>query len=401
MTKPRSLALALAPGTLLAGVAGGIVFPIFPAVGKEVGLSATFIGVILGANRAMRVVCSPSIGVMADRIGAKKTLVYGLAVQIVVIGLYLAGMLGHQEGPAFLVGRLLHGVGSACVFIAASALSIEAGVGANGGATAAAVRATIVLGTPVGFVIGGLASEAIGNVKTFVLADIAVVLALILAITRVPDLHASFGKRATLRDAIAEMRDRRLLGLCGINFALNFAAGGMVLSTLEFLVDGRQFSIGGLDERGTSGILMAILSVTDAMFTTTAGRLGDRHHAHGKVAAWSLVIGAGGLGLIAIAHQVWVVGLGIALVGVSAAGLGPSTLVLVGEIVPANRRGTAAGLLQLCGDTGGMLGPLVGTAFFSKSSFGQYLLTAGLLLLFVPVARWLDHRPVSHASTSA
>lgn len=401
MVKQRSLALVLAPGTLLAGVAGGIVFPIFPAVGKEVGLSATFIGVILGANRAMRVVCSPAIGVMADRIGAKKTLVYGLAVQILVIALYLAGMLGHQEGAAFLAGRLLHGVGSACVFIAASALSIEAGVGVNGGATAAAVRAAMVLGTPIGFVIGGLASEAIGNVKTFVLADIAVVVALIVSVVRIPDLHASFGKRPTLIAALKEMRDRRLLGLGGINFALNFAAGGMVLSTLEFLVDGRQLSIGGLDERGTSGLLMAVLSVTDAMFTTTAGRIGDRHHAHGRVAAWSLVIGAAGLGLIAVAYNVALVGLGIALVGLSAAGLGPSTLVLVGEIVPANRRGTAAGLLQLCGDTGGMLGPLVGTACFSKSSFGQYALTAALLLLFVPVARWLDHRPASQASMSA
>ena len=45
--KSRSLALALAPGTLLAGVAGGIVFPIFPIVGLRVGLSLPFIGVIL------------------------------------------------------------------------------------------------------------------------------------------------------------------------------------------------------------------------------------------------------------------------------------------------------------------------------------------------------------------
>ena len=60
---PRSLAIALIPGTLLAGMAGGIAFPILPIVGVRLGLSLTFIGVILAANRAMRVIFSPMVGV--------------------------------------------------------------------------------------------------------------------------------------------------------------------------------------------------------------------------------------------------------------------------------------------------------------------------------------------------
>ncbi len=44
------------------GIAGGMVFPIIPIVGKEVGLSVPFIGVILAANRAVRVVASPLVG---------------------------------------------------------------------------------------------------------------------------------------------------------------------------------------------------------------------------------------------------------------------------------------------------------------------------------------------------
>ena len=87
-----SLAVALAPGTLLAGVAGGIAFPILPIVGLRLGLSLPFIGVILAANRAMRVVSSPVVGVMADRFGGRRTLLVGLAVQIVVLGLFALGI---------------------------------------------------------------------------------------------------------------------------------------------------------------------------------------------------------------------------------------------------------------------------------------------------------------------
>ena len=374
---------------MLAGIAGGIVFPIFPIVGKQVGLSAAFVGVILAANRAMRVVCSPAIGVMTDRIGAKRTLLIGLALQIGVIALYLVGFATHHEGAAFLAGRLLHGPGSACVFIAASALALQAGDGVNGGATAATVRAAIVLGVPIGFVIGGLTAEAVGNVGTFMIAGAAVSVALVVASITVPDLRASFTQRPRLIHALREMRDKRLLGVGGLNFALNFAASGMVLSTLAFIVDSRHLVVFGRDARGTSGLLMAILSITDAAFTTYAGRLGDRYRVHGKIAAASLAIVAVGLTLIALTSGELGVAGGIALIGLGAAGLGPSVLVMVGAIVPPERRGTGAGILQLCGDTGGMLGPLVGTALFANASTVPYLLTAGLVSCFVPVAMWL------------
>jgi len=59
--------------------------------------------------------------------------------------------------------------------------------------------------------------------------------------------------------------------------------------------------------------------------------------------------------------------------------------------VPLDRRGTGVGIMQLCGDTGGMLGPLVGTALFAGSSSLPYLATAGLVCCFIPVALWLAH----------
>src|SRR5271156_291276 len=103
----RSLALALASGTLLAGVAGGVAFPILPIVGLRLGLSLPFIGAILAANRAMRVVSGPFVGVFADRFGGRRTLLVGLAVQIVVLALYSLGIVTHHAGPFFLAGRLL------------------------------------------------------------------------------------------------------------------------------------------------------------------------------------------------------------------------------------------------------------------------------------------------------
>ncbi len=150
---PMSLALALTPGTLLAGIAGGIAFPILPIVGKRLGLSLWFIGIILAANRAMRVLCSPYVGSLTDRFGGRRVLLSGLMIQIVVMGLYYIGILTQRPRRFFLAGRLLHGPGSACVFVSAQALALYAGGKTQAGSAAGTVRASIVLGVPIG--LGG------------------------------------------------------------------------------------------------------------------------------------------------------------------------------------------------------------------------------------------------------
>jgi MFS family permease len=386
---PRSLALALTPGTLLAGVAGGIAFPILPIVGLRLGLSLPFIGVILAANRAMRVLSSPLIGVVADRFGGRRTLLVGLALQIVVMGLYSLGILTRQAGPFFLAGRLLHGPGSACVFVSAQALALHAGGASHGGRAAGTVRAAIVLGVPVGLLVGGLLSDAVGDAATFAIASGAVVVALIGAWASVPDLRSPVGRRPPLGETLRAMRDRRLLAVGVLNFALNLAVGGMVLTTLALLVHDRHVSLFGRNEQGTAGLLMGWMVILDAASTPLAGRIGDRWHAHARVATAAIALLVPGLVLVGLSSGVGGIAAGLAILGVGAAGLGPSLLVVMGSIVPRERRGTGAGLLQLCGDVGGMLGPLVGTALFARNTAVPYLGTAALLACFVPVGAWL------------
>jgi MFS family permease len=384
-----SLALALAPGTLLAGIAGGIAFPILPIAGLRFGLSLPFIGLILAANRAMRVVSSPFVGVFADRFGGRRTLLLGLTVQIVVLALYALGIATHRVGPFFLVGRLLHGPGSACVFIAAQALALHAGGAAHRGRAAGTVRAAMVLGVPVGLAAGGLLSDAVGDAWTFGIAAAAVVMALIAAHARVPDLRAPIGRRPPLLETLRAMRDRRLLVLGVLNLMLNFAVGGMILTTLALLVHDRHISALSRNEQGTAGLLMGWMIAIDAASTPIAGRIGDRWGAHARVAAAAMVFLAGGLAVVGLSFRIPGLLAGLFLIGVGGAGLGPSLLVVMGGIVPNERRGTGVGLLQFCGDVGGMLGPLVGTALLAGDTALPYLGTSALVLGLTPLAMWL------------
>ncbi|TNF38417.1 MAG: MFS transporter [Deltaproteobacteria bacterium] len=385
---PKSLALALAPGTLLAGIAGGIAFPILPILGREVGLSLPFIGVILAANRAMRVVSAPYVGVLADRIGFRRTLLVGLALQVVVMGIFLLAVVTHAEGPLFLLGRLVHGPASACVFISAQALALAGGPG-NTGQTAGAVRATIVLGIPLGLFLGGLLADGVGYAWTFAVAALAGAVALAAALVTVPDVRPVGPSPGSVLEAVRALKDRRLLGVGSLSFALAFSMSGVVLSTLALLVASRDLSVFGRDVQATAGLLMGLMVLVDATLTPFAGRLGDRRGNHAQVAAAGLVLLAVGLVVVSVAPATTLTALGIVIVGVGAAFLGPSVLVLLGAVVPADRRGAGAGILQLCGDVGGMLGPVVGTTLFALGVPVPYLLAAAVVVLFVPVALWL------------
>jgi MFS family permease len=391
---PASLALALAPGTLLAGIAGGIAFPILPIVGLRLGLSLPFIGVILAANRAMRVVSSPVVGVFADRFGGRRTLLVGLGVQVVVLALFALGIVTHSAGPLFLAGRLLHGPGSACVFIAAQALALHAGGPSQGGRAAGTVRAAMVLGVPIGLAAGGLLSEAVGDAATFAIAAGGVVLALVAAFLFVPDWRGPIGRRTPLVETLRAMRDRRLFAVGALNLVLNFSVGGMILTTLALLVHERHLSVLARNEQGTAGLLMGWMIVVDASLTPLAGRIGDRWRAHAHVATGAMVFLVAGLAVVGLSHQATGLAVGLALVGAGGAGLGPSLLVLMGNLVPSDRRGTGVGLMQFCGDVGGTFGPLVGTALLAGATAVPYVGTAVLAACFVPLAAWLGRVPM-------
>jgi MFS family permease len=387
---PLALALAITPGTLLAGMAGGIAFPILPIVGVRVGLSIPFIGVILAANRAVRVVFGPLVGSLADRFGGRRTLLAGLVINIVVMALYAIGIVVRHVGIFFLGGRVLHGFGSASVFIAAQTLALQAGGASQGGKTAGSVRAAMVLGVPVGLVVGGILSDFVGEVATFSIASGAVVVALAGAFFTVPDLRGEtpFKKRPPMLGLIRELRDRRLLAVGALNFALNFAASGLVLTTLALLVHDRSISILGRDEQGTAGLAMGWMTIVDAASTPLAGRLGDRFRAHARVAMGAMMLLVLGLATIGLTTHRGGLLFGLALIGLGASGLGPSLLVIMGAIVPPERQGASVGALGVTGDLGGMLGPIVGTAIFCGGRV--YLVAAVLLAMFVPVAAWLS-----------
>jgi MFS family permease len=390
----RRLALAIAPGVLLAGVASGIAFPILPALGVRAGLPLALIGAILAANRVGRVVAGPIVGAAADRLGGRRLFLAGLVLQIVVMTLFALGVRLDRPGLFFLVGRALHGPGSACVFVVGQALALHAGGREHAGLTGSTVRLALVIGVPVGLVAGGVLSGRFGPEATFEVAALAMVVATLVASFLVPDLRAPVRRGVPIREALRSLSEARLAAVGALNFAASFSAGGLVLTTLVLLVRARGVTVLGLGEQETSSALMGVMVVASAVGTLAMTRIATTPPANARIALAALILLAAGLVVVGLAPGVTGISVGLVILGLGSGALGAALLALVGLLVDATQRGAGVGLQQLCGDIGGSLGPIVGTMLFGVGPAIPYVVCAALAAAFLPVAVWLARRAV-------
>jgi MFS family permease len=385
----RRTALSIAPGVLLAGVGGGMAFPILPLVGLRAGLPLPFIGVILAANRFGRVLANPLVGAAVDRMGPKPVLLAGLLAQTIVLGLYWAGVVTGHPGAFFLVGRLLHGPSSSCVFVAGQTLALDAGGASHKGMTSGIVRSAMQAGMPVGLVLGGLLAGWIGAAGAFSVAMAAPLLALTVAAITVPDLRVVAQRTPGVREVIRSLRSRAVGVVAVINFVSTFCALGVILTTLVLIVHERHVPIGALSDQTSAGAYMGVLVVFMILVTPAAGRLSDRRGWRARVVMAGVLVMAPGALLIGLSASTGALASGLALVGLGMGALTSPLLALLGDLVPAHMRGSAVGCLQLFGDAGGALGPIVGTTLLGRSGALCYVATAVLLVLMLPLGRLL------------
>ena len=367
------------PGVLLSGVAGGIAFPILPDVGLRTGMPVVLIGAILAANRFGRLVSSPVVGAAADRLGGRRLLLVGLGAQVLVALFYLLGVTTSHPAAFFLAGRLLQGPGSSCVFVAAQALALRAGGRTHGGGAAATVRASMAVGLPVGVALGGVLAQRFGEAATFVAAVAALVLATASAFAMVPREPAPARGRTSPREAfVAMMRDPRVARLGLLNFAVTFSALGLVLTTVVFLV--------GAKHKATASALMGLMVLTMGAATFVSSRLVRTADGHARACVAATSALAASLFVIAASHERVGLALGLALLGASAGTLSASVLAVLGDAARREELGAAVGWLQLCGDIGGVLGPIVGSALLVFGPAAAYAACGALVAAFVPVA---------------
>lgn len=387
----------------IGGIGGGLVFPILPILGLQFGLSAALIGFILAANRITRVLVNPFSGALVDRVGGKIPLTIGLVVESGATLCYSAGLFLGNPGAWFLIGRIIWGIGSSLLFVSSMAIALNLSNQGNRGRMTASVRMALSLGIPGGLLVGGVIAGVWSDNAAFITAAALTFLAAGVSIVSVPRDHpvraeSSSGRLPRKRrsgwkidrEVIGLMRDLRVVTVWIYNFLIFLTLQGLLVATLVLFVAYRRLDFLGLGVQPLAGVLMAVMMVWAGFFTVLIGRTLDRIDYRSGMVIPSVICLILGFGLLAFAHSLPAVVLGLIFMGAGMGGTSVPLLALMGDMVRPDLRGRAMGIYQFFGDCGGSLGPVVGVVACTSLGF-SWTYSAGALLLFLslPLALYI------------
>lgn len=392
--RASALSWRIAAIGFLGGIGGGVVFPVLPVLGERMGLSAFMIGVILAANRVVRIGVNPVTGALTDRYGGREVIAVGLFIEGVGTLGYIAALHFALPEAWFLAGRVVWGVGSSLLFVGAVATVLGFSTTGDRGRLVARTRSAISLGAPAGLVFGGLVTDFFSADAAFSAAMVLSIVAGIAAFACLPGrvrretaAGASVRDRFGLRDWLALILRRRLAGIWLYAALVFFSTQGLLLATLVLLLQRRSVLLPGLGAEGSAGVLMAVLMSAYAGTSVAIGRGIDLVGRRTALLVPTVCLLVAGFASLAFSDRLGWTLASLVVIGCATGAVTIPLLALIGDLVAPEHRGRATAVYQVAADFGGTAGPILGLVLGFRYGFMPvYLGIAGLFMLTLPVA---------------
>ncbi|MBZ4021293.1 hypothetical protein CKO11_02300 [Rhodobacter sp. TJ_12] len=395
---PRlSQSFLIAAITLAGGIGAGLVFPIMPALGLELGIPGFMIGVILSANRVSRLLFNFVAGGLYARLGPRLTMAGALAIEAVGMVMFSVALVSAWPTAWLLAGRFVNGIGMAFLVIGAQAAVLAGSDHTNRGKRTAAFRTAFNASIPGGLILGGVLADTYSNNAAFLVGAAVSAFGMGLAFlldgrSRPPEPP---GARKTLaqdsyRSLFTSPHRVALIASWIYSFFVFLTVQGALLSTLVLLVQERGMSVFGLDAQGTSSIAMTFMVGAAALFTFAFGSVLDRLRLRSTLLFPCLIGLALGFFCLAQAQSVGLLFFGSVLTGLSYNFITVAMMALLGDTTTEAQHAPAVAVFQSAGDVGGIIGPMLGIELALHWGIAPlYLSLGGLTLLCLLVALWL------------
>jgi len=356
----------------LALIGDALIYAVLPVYAEEFGLTLPWVGVMLSANRFIRVFAYGIIARMTTAIGVRRMCVAGAVLATISTALY-----GFGQGPVvLLIARIMWGLTYAALLLVTLVYSVEyrAQVGVRVGVSRAVQR----LGPIAALIIGAWLVGLVGPNTAFLILAIPTALAIPIALT-LPERHSE----AAQKDKPSSLARPRPIDL--LFFLQGYGVDGVFAISIT-LIFARESSLAVAVLSG--GVLLAMRHVGEAIAAPLFGWIADRFGAR-RVFIWSALLTI--LGFVFVAGGLTVAGALIMLLFRGAlASLGPAVIVQ-GLSEDAQAIGPLA-RMQAWRDLGAACGPLA--TGFLLAYVSAELQHGGVAVAFAAgLAYWLLAKP--------
>ncbi|WP_411504438.1 MFS transporter [Brevibacillus centrosporus] len=382
LQQPRSVWAVFFAG-IIAFMGIGLVDPILPAIAEKMHATPSEVSMLFTSYNAVMAIAMLFTGMIASRIGVKKTLLTG----IVIIALF--SFLGGISNHIWVLGGLRGGWGLGNALFVATALTAIVSLSRSGVTKAIILyEAAIGLGISVGPLLGGELGAISWRGPFFGVASLMVIafIALIFLMPAEAVTTNAPKKKTSFSDPFRAMKHRSLvvLGLTACLYNIGFFT---LMAYAPFVM--------GLDEHGLGyvflgwGVLLAVTSVFMAPIL---------QRKFGTVKSMSVMLGFFGLTLLAMG--IWTNTPAVVIVSVifSGALLGNNNTLITTAVMNAApvERSTASAAYSFLRFIGGAIAPVMAGKLAEWFNPHVPFIVGACFVLLSVVFVFLNRRHVMH-----
>lgn len=374
-------------------------YTVLPTHTAAAGIALGSVGIMLGANRAVRVFLNGPAGVAYDRWPRRRLFVPALFIGALSTAIYA---LSCGFWP-LLLGRLLWGLAWSGIWVGGATMILDVTSPRNRGRWTGLYQTWFFLGAASGSFVGGLLTDRVGYATTMWIGAALTALGGLVALFLLPEtqsvvsrtwsVHAGEQGARNEKNAV-HLRVNKGVWLAAALYGVNrFVISGVFSATLGLLVQERVRSIPlAFGVATLTGALSAARTLFSMVSAPLSGAMSDWLGSRWKVALWGLAVAVASM-LLMSWDGMGAILAGIALGAVASGGIQTLVTALTGDLVRVRRRGRAIGLLHTAGDLGSAAGPLLAYALLPRLGLSWiYRLCASLFAIMWVLVLWFQMR---------
>lgn len=393
-TDRRRALFAVCVATSLSLLGDSAMYTVLPTHTEAAGVTLASVGLLLSANRFIRLLLNGPIGLLTDRWPRRRIFVPAVFLGAMSTAIYV---LSSSLWP-LLSGRLLWGVAWAGLWISGNAIVLDVSSEGTRGRTVGIYYLSFYLGAAGGSMLGGVLTDWLGYHQAMAVCATLTFLGAVTALLILPEtfLSRDQDRHSTSKSTAQPTQTtdwKQLISAAGLLGVNRFVMAGVFIATFGLFLAtsiGDSIVIAGrsIGVTTVTGLGLGLSTILGMVAAPALGSLSDRIGDRWRVISGSLSIGSAGFLLLAAATPVTVL-FGVPMVSVSSGGNQGLSTTLVGDLSRQQRQGRRLGLLYTVGDLASALGPPLAYALIPLIGVSSlYLMSASLFGLMFVVAIW-------------
>lgn len=365
-------------GTALSLMGDATLYAVLPTHTEAAGVTLASVGILLSANRWIRLALNGPAGWIYDRWPRR-----GFFVTALLLGVLATALCAFTRGFwPLLAGRLLWGLAWSGIWVGGTTIMLDVADARDRGRWIGLYQFAFYFGSSLGSLSGGLMTDGLGYHDALKVAAAVMLVGALITLVVLPETRGWRNASPIEAPAAASPETQpvtslprtSLVSATALYTVNRFVSAGIILTTLGLLIQQRWG-----EARFPDGAVMGIATLTGGMLSVStlmamlaapiAGHWSDRLRNRWRVAARGLVLGGLGLGVLLIVsafadglNAAALILTGVVLTAVSGGSNQSIATTVLGDLTSAQQRGRAIGWMHTFGDLGSALAPLLAYA---------------------------------------